>query len=99
MEESHPEVGSLEEAALAIRERVEAGWRDDKGLKESELSLWSFGWVLGSTESLNGTVQEAPFVSLGIEVQTPVLVLLIPSKERWNPVPPSGKAQIPKCWI
>ena len=45
MEKSRPEVGSLEEAALAIRERVEAGWRDDKGLKESELSeplvIWS----------------------------------------------------------
>lgn len=41
-----------------------------------------FGWVLGPPESLNGTLQGAPSVSLGIEVQTLVLVVLVFSKER-----------------
>lgn len=37
MKESQPEAGSLEEAALAI------GGRDDEGLSEGGLSVWSGG--------------------------------------------------------
>lgn len=88
MKESQPEAGSLEEAALAI------GERDDEGLSEGGLSVWSGGRTFREPEWHCRKDVICVARSLGPNLS---IGSVGPQQGRVNPVCPSGKAQLPKC--